>query len=611
FSGRTARVVALAAVLTLTVAGCQLAKNQLDYDRSAEMSRQHYRDALAPVPHEKQAFAPVPDFQPVLSTPQELRLPSPLVTVSVNQTVSLRDLLFELAKQAEIDLELDPQIRGSIIFTAKERPFDEVVDRICEMAGLRYKFKNNVLRVELDRPYVHNYNVAFLNVTRSGNTKIDTEVKMGGSGGGEDTVGSTSGGSSSDVSSKYDGDLWADLSEGIEQILTSSDTYISLATLTDPVAVPINPAPPLPTIDENGQPLPPPAPGSAAVSAMPAAVAPNLNVSAVRAPEPLVPNPPATFSVSKQSGVLSVFASERQQKQVAEFLRNFRKRSLTQILIEAKVLQVELRDEFATGVQWDNLDITGLVRVQPNFAQPALSPAAIGNFVGRFEYDEFDTLLRAVNRFGTVRALSSPRVTVLNNQPAVVNVTQDNVYFNYDVTSDVDADTNVRTVQIESTQKSAPEGVLLNVLPSADPDTGEMLMIIRPTVSKITSFVTDPVIPFSLATLGIDPTNANVPDNQVPQLSIQEIDSILKMQSGQVLVLGGLMRDENIVDEEAVPVLGEIPFLGQAFKNHSDKIIKTELIVLLRAVIVPGSNVDDMDRKIYDAFALDRRPARL
>ena len=118
----------------------------------------------------------IPDFQPVVSTPEELKLPSPLVTVSVNQTVSLRDLMFELAHQADVDIELDPQIRGSIIFTAREKPFDRVIERICDMSGLRYSYENEVLRVELDRPFVRNYVVDYIGSTRKATGSISTEI---------------------------------------------------------------------------------------------------------------------------------------------------------------------------------------------------------------------------------------------------------------------------------------------------------------------------------------------------------------------------------------------------------------------------------------------------
>lgn len=604
-------VVAIA-VSTVALSSCQLAKNQMTYDRPAEMTRQDFRDALAPGKMSADnAPEATPDFQPVLSTPEDLRLPTPLVTVSVNQTVSLRDLMFELADQADVDLEMDPQIRGSIIFTAKDRPFDQVVDRICEMSGLRYTFENNVLRVELDRPFVKTYSVDYLSASRKADLTISTKVEMTGSSDASSTGGTGSSGSSSKVDTKLEGDVWKELQENIEQILTSSDTYISLATLADPVAMPVNPAPPpMPVDPNNPQNTPPPLPGSPQVAPMPAAVAPTLNISTPAA-DPMVPNPPATYSISRQSGVISVFASQRQQRLVQKYLEEFRKRSTTQVQIEAKVLQVDLTDEYAAGINWQEVDLTGIMSFEPDLPIPALAPDSVGTFSGTFNTNDISFLVQALTRFGTVRALSSPRVTVLNGQPAVVNVAQNNVYFNYDVQTEDDSDSNEKTITIDSEQKGAPEGVLLNVVPTANPDTGEILMVVRPTVSKITRFVTDPTIALSLAGNGINAADFDIPPNQIPEISVQEMDSALRIQSGQVMVMGGLMRDSNTISEEGVPIMADLPFVGPLFKNHADKVVKSELVIFIKANIVSGSNIDDMDRKSYKTFSMDRRPAKM
>ncbi len=606
------RRVCAASVLMMTVflGSCELAKNQLTFDRAAEAERQAYRDALSPAPIPEESFEDVPDFQPVLSTPEELRLPSPLVTVSVNQTVSLRDLMFELSDQAGVDLELDPQIRGSIIFTAKERPFNEVVERICEMSGLRYTFKGNVLRVELDRPYVKNYSVDFLNIVRTAESAMTTSVTVGGedSGGSEEggsTAPTAEGGSTSTINSTYEGDIWRELQENVEQILSSSDTNISLSTLADPVATVYNPAPPpLPVDPNNPEATLPPGPGQA--GQMPASVAPTINVATV-AGEPLVPNPPATFSISRQTGMISVFASERQQKLVEKYLNEFRRKASTQVLIEAKILQVDLTDEYATGIDWGSFNLTGLSQLTPRFTSPGLTPAqAAPGFTAIFKPgSDLNVAIQAISRFGTVRALSSPRVTALNNQPAIVNVAQNIVYFRIsnDSSTTTTSGTSSTTGGPEATPTSVPEGVLLNVIPVANSDTGEIYLSIRPTITKKVADVVDPSIRLINAALNLQ--------NNIPVIATQEMDSIVRLQSGQMMVMGGLMKDQNTVQDEGIPVVADLPLIGNLFKNHGDKIVKSELVIFLKATIVSGGNADETDRKIYNRFGLDRHPARL
>lgn len=608
---RMVRGVSLAAIVMLTLTSCELSKNQLTYDRSAEADRQDFRDTLSPREVPDVEFADVPEFTPVVATPEDLRLPSPLVTVSVNNTVSLRDLLFELAEQADVDLELDPQIRGSVIFTAKDRPFDEVIARLCEMSGLRYTFEKNVLRVEVDRPYNKNYNIDYVNAVRTASSRMQGGVALGG--GGSETGASNTGGSQASIESSYDTDIWEEVQANIEQILASTDTYTSLATLADPVVTPIStfaPAP-MPTNPEDPSSVPPVLPGSPQVTQMSPAVAPTLQVNAGLS-EPLVPNPPATFSISRQSGMLSVFASERQHRAIKKYLDEFARRITTQVLIEAKVLQVDLTDEYATGIDWDQIKIFDTdINFSANFPTPGLNPTTSSGVTLTIDKGDLSAVVTAVSRFGTVRALSSPRITVLNNQPALINVAQNNTYFSFDVETEDDSDTGETRFTVDSEQRSAPEGVIMNVLPSANPTTGEILLSLRPSVSRITGSINDPTIPFILVSQGLDPTQDGVPANNIPQVSVQEIDSILKVQSGQVVVMGGLMRDGNSVTDTSIPVLGDLPYVGNLFKSHNDTIEKSELVILIRAQIVAGSNVDDVDRELFQKFSGDRRPARM
>lgn len=610
YLGRKRACAVSVLMMTVFLGSCDLAKNQLTYDRSAELDRQDYRDALSPQQMPPESAADIPDFEPVVSTPEELRLPSPLVTVSVNQTVSLRDLMFELAEQAGVDLELDPQIRGSVIFTAKERPFDEVISRICDMSGLRYTFQNHVLRVELDRPYIKNYNLDFLNIARSAAGEISTSISIasGESGGGGEEGSSVAtpqseSGSSSSITSSYEGDIWKEVESNLEQILTSSDTHISLATLSDPVGMPVNPMPPPPPPVDPNEPVPPPMAGQA--GQMPAAVAPTLNVSSV-AGAPLVPSPPATYSISKQTGMVSVFASERQQKIVEKFINEFRRRATTQVLIEAKILQVDLTDEYAAGIDWGSINLTGLVNISPQFASPGLTPAAGAAFTGIFKTgNDLNIAVDAISRFGIVRALSSPRITALNNQPAIVNIARNLIYFSItnDTTSTSTTSGTSTTGGPEATPASVPEGILLSVIPTANPDTGEIFLAVRPTVTKKTGDVEDPSIKLINSALTLE--------NNIPQMQTQEMDSIVRLQSGQMMVMGGLMRDTNSSEEEGIPVMGDIPLFGNLFKRHGDIIEKSELVIFLKATIVGGANADDMDRKVYRDFSLDRRPSRI
>jgi len=575
---KTLFTLTVAVFLALTVSGCELAKNQLEFDRAANKSLQDYRSMFDPRKAPEEAKEDLPDFHPMVATPADLKLPSPLVTVSVNKTVSLRDLMFELTEQAGVDIEMDPQIRGSIIFTAKDRPFNEVIERICTMTGLRYKFKDNVLRIELDRPYVKNYKIEYMGMNRTSSSNISNSISVTGDGSGDTSTSSSSSGSSASISGTYTSSFWDDLDSGLANLLESSDQYISLATMNDPAARAVATAQPVPT-EENPNPAPNLAP-------------PTLRVSNGSA-EALVPNPEATYSISKETGIITVFANERQHKLVKSYIDDLRKNVMAQIQIEAKILEVSLSDEFNTGIDWGD-NAFGNMTISFPFTKTTSNTFTTNVSLASF----FKPLIQMLSEYGTVRALSSPRVTVLNSQPAVVNMTKNVVYFSIEreqstsSSSGTSGDVIVETVNSEA--QTVAEGVLLNVLPTANVDTGEIILSIRPTVSNITDQVEDP------ANKG----------NYVPEVSVQEIDSIVRIQSGQTVVMGGIMRDNNTVNQSGVPLIADIPVIGNFFSSHSDTIDKTELVILLQATLIPGANADDTDRDMYKNFGLDRHPIR-
>lgn len=592
-------------VVMLVLTGCSNAENHLKYDRAAEMEREDYREAMSPRPAVDMSdlnAQMIPQPQPFSATPVELDDPMPLVSISVNQTVPLRDLLFELSDQAGFDIEMDPQIQGSIILTARNRPFDEVIDRIADMAGLRYKLADGLLRVQLDRPYHKNYKLDYVNVVRSLESSISLDVSVV-SGDGADV------GSGAAIETSAETDFWTELAANIEQILTSSDNFVSLATLTNPQVQPVPPTLPL-QYDAQGNPVN-------------TATAPVLNVQFPTAPEePALPNVPATYSVNRQSGMVSVYASHRQHNEVEEYLERLKASITSQVLIEAKILEVSLIDEFAAGINWnsvtDNINVTGLSYFDADFPIPGLNPpisAGNGFSATLNPGSDLNIVVDAIKRFGTVRALSSPRLTVLNHQVAVLNVVENRVFFEFDV--EIERAEEARdddTIEVDTEIRSVPEGLVISVLPSIDIETGLITMALRPTISTVVNTVEDPTPRLAVLVAGLDDGAEDLLDdltNSVPELAVQEIDSLVKMQSGQIIVMGGLMRDRSEIEEVGIPVLSDVPYMGNLFKNKQDRVEKTELVIFLKATLLPGSNLHQTDREFYNKFSQDRRPFRM
>ena len=609
-------VCAFAVLSAPLLVSCELTQNYLKHDRQANMEQQDYRDALAPRQvdagdaNDGRMRAGIPPLQPYVAQPDSNFKAMPLVSISVNRTIPLRDVIYEIAEQANYDVELDPRIRGSIIFSARNRPLDVVIDRISEIAGLRYKFEDDMLRVEVDTPYHEIYKINYLALTRTNTSNISNNISVV-SGDGADT------GSSFTADNESVIDFWAELETNLTQIVESNRDSNRLLSSTDPrvTVADANPAPVDPLMmDENGNIVDS---GPNVQVQAPEAI---LNVESLQgedtvdlAVDPNAIDPfAARFSVNRQAGLISVFAPERLHKKVSAYMTELKKSVTSQVLIEAKVLQVTLNDEFSAGINWSLVDIGlfggrgslgfgpqavgGLVRGVLDPTGGTLASNAGGTYTNK--NGDFNAAVDALQRFGTVQALASPRLTVLNNQSAALNVAENVVYFEVDTDTNQDGGGGVTTT-VETEARSVPEGVLINVQPAIDNDTQQISMAIRPTITTITTFVNDP-------------NPALVVPNRVPQVNVQEFDSIIQMNDGQAVVLGGLIQDRVTSTRQATPVLGEVPVLGGLFRNQQDQVLKTELVVFLKATIVSGGNtIHSTDKDLYRTFSSDRRPFRL
>lgn len=616
------------------LSSCDLAKNYQKPDRGSNMEIQDFRDGLAErIPevdsddHDKsKSMASIPSIQPYVSTSTTNMKPMPLVSVSVNQSVPIKDVLYELANQANYDLELDPNIHGSIIFTARDKPFDVVIDRISKIAGLRYTFKDGFLRVEQDTPYNKIYKIDYLSFVRNNSGAVSTSVSVV-SGDGADT------GSNFSASSESNSDFWGELETNLKQIL-GGETTGALKTRKDPhiSAVEKNPdvaaVAPAPKEDEEGKVQVQPPEAVLHVDSLP--VDGEQADSGKSSGAAKKGGNDSTFTINKQAGVISVYGTDRQQQEVQKYLDVVRKSVTAQVLIEAKIFEVGLKDEYITGIDWNAIGLSagegfagfmnsnGKTAINSMLSNPGTSVfsaptgsalGATSNVVIGYAGNNVQALLQAISSFGTVRALASPRLTVLNNQSAVLNVATNRVFFKIDLTRQEDTDTHKVTVDINSETKSVPEGVLVNVQPSINLDNGTVSMSVRPTITRVTGVVNDPGVAFIAATID----GAQNLQSEVPEVNVQEIDTVVKVRSGQAIVMGGLLQDRSDNSQEGIPVLGEVPLLGGMFRKKNDLVSKSELVIFLKATILnsPEDSVDNTDRDLYKAFSGDRRPTKL
>lgn len=599
-------------------------------DREAGLSRDDYKEALLPdtpaLRNDKYNEPAIPDVSRLMIPPAPPAVGTDKrITLNVTEDVPLKEVLIELARRADIDIEIDPNIKGSIIFRAKDRPFSEVIDRIAELTGLRYSVQNGVLKVERDFPYVENYQVDFLNLKRSnsGEVNITTQVLSGGgntSGGGDSSLTS---GSTNRLSSEYEGDLWAPVEENIKNILSlygtapqsvnedggklnsASDDGLG-EVLGEVTAAAIPGQPPRPGV----------APAPAAPAVRTAARTPAASESSGGSPKDLIPSGSSLLSINKQAGVISVLANQRQHREIKKYLDKVKMQQSAQVLIEAKVVEVTLNDQYRSGIDWSlilgKIGGSGDIELGSNFAASTLSEAAgAGNFFtfGIRNTDDFtlDNFLQLAESFGITRTLSSPRINAVNNQQAVLTFAQNFVYFELDVQEEnffsSSTTDGTRNLTIDSTVRTVPLGVILTLQPSINLDTNEIIMNIRPTLSRQRGQVSDPAVSYIAERQGISNIESNI-----PIVEVRELDSIIKIKSGQVMVIGGLMEERTNNRETGVPYLDKMPFAGNLFKKVSKDTDVVETVIFIKATIVPGFGVDPADKRVYRKFTNDPRP---
>jgi len=272
------------------------------------------------------------------------------------------------------------------------------------------------------------------------------------------------------------------------------------------------------------------------------------------------------------------------------------------VLIEATIAEVQLSNQYQQGIDWSALRTRGLTTVSGNqissgnVTTTPLFPSGIAvqapsslpsapTFPNLFTLaasrgTNLAGVLQLLESFGTVRVLSSPKLSVLNNQTALLRVVDNIVYFNVQVS--VVATANVGTTTATNTTPiTVPVGFVMNVTPQIS-DNDTILLNVKPTTTRLVKFVNDPNP--DLAKAGVV--------NQVPQLRMREMESLIKVNSGQIAVLGGLIEDSVNDVEDTIPIINAIPFIGSLFSSRNRANTKTELVVFLRPIVVKDPSID-------------------
>jgi len=518
----------------------------------------HLRADPAPV----EATIPAPVQAPILPPPRPAPPPETYTVVVTN--VRAQDLLFALARDARINVDIHPGIAGVVTLNAVDQTLPQLLSRIARQIDIRYEIDGSNLIVLRDTPFLRTYRIEYVSASRNvrmqSTSSTQFAVASTGAGAGGAGPAAQGTGSTASVEVVSNSQLWDAIVQNVREILRETDRA---------------------------------APVQAAAPAQPAEL-----------------REPATVIGNRESGLVVVRATSRQHEKVQEFLDQVLASVKRQVLIEATVAEVQLNNQYQRGIDWSIIR-KGASGVSL-FGNRGGTPAGVDT--SAFIIDaavpslNFQATIRLLESFGEVRVLSSPKLSVLNNQTALLRVTRDIVYFTITPSSTpitVAGGSGNLTVQqaFTTTPNVAAEGFMMSVLPQIS-ESDAVLLNVRPTIRRRVAFAVDP-----------NPALAPATPNLIPIFETRELDSILRMQSGQIAVLGGLMQDSVTSVDDMIPGVRHIPGLGQLFAQRKDTSQKSELVIFLRASIIRDPGIEGDYRRLRDAlpaadYFLRPNPAR-
>jgi len=537
-------------VLSVLAAGCGQAP--------LKPSANHVR---ADEPRAEGTIPPPVQVTPLLPKPKPTVRPE-TYSVVVNN-VRVQELLFALARDAKLQIDIDPTLTGSVTLNAIDQTLPQLLSRIARQVDMRYRMDDDTLVVTRDTPYLRAYKIDYLSAAR--NVKMTSTASTQFSATTTQTAGPTATGGISTIDLVAQNNLWESIVQNVKDILRETDKIIPAAAQT-PAAAP--------------------------------AAAP----AAQTAPQATTGQPTATFQeaasviANRETGVLFVRATSRQQEKVQEFLDQVLVSAKRQVLIEATVAEVQLRNEYQRGISWQSLRSTGF-----SISQPPITPTTSATpgfsttpFFLRFVSSggSFNATLQLLEQFGDVRVLSSPKLSVLNNQTAILRVTRDIIYFTITPSTQpitiAGGGSGTTTLQpsFTTTPNVAAEGFMMAVMPQINANDAVVLNV-RPTIRRKVDDAIDPN-PALQATAA----NPNAVANKIPVFETREFDSVLRLQSGQIGVLAGLMQDIAERNDSGIPGIRSLPIVGDFFSNRSDLSRKSELVIFLRATVIHDPSLD-------------------
>jgi MSHA biogenesis protein MshL len=561
----------------LALGGCQAPSPRDTYDAIGKEMRSATAKApaaTAPDAVEAALLPPLPALASQL--PKARPVLDERFNVSFNN-VPVQQFFNSIVAGTRYNMLIHPEVTGNITAHLKDVTLLEALDAIRELYGYDYKVEGTRIYIRPLTMQTRMFKVNYLTATRKGSSNVRVSSTSVGSVGAQTSGGSGSGGSgglgqqqpqnlpgqqgqqgqqsaldASNVTTSMESDFWKDLKAALEALVGGQGDGRSVV-------------------------------------------------------------------ISPQSGVIVVRAMPDQLRSIDQYLKATRLAVERQVILEAKILEVQLNSGFQTGINWasfasfktghQNRASTGFLAPGTSLAplpfaggQPptmtsggtagisastgfniANAAANAGSLFGlAFQTSNFAAMISFLESQGSVHVLSSPRITAINNQKAVLKIGTDEFYVT-GVSTTTNNSAAGNTTSPNVTLQPFFSGVVLDVTPQID-DEGGIMLHVHPSVSQVTT-VNKTV---NLGSAG----SLNLP---LAASSTSEMDSMVRGQDGQIVAIGGLMRQSTTADASQVPGADKVPVLGNLFRNTDQQMQKRELVVLIKPTVVDGPGAWSQD----------------